>query len=278
MIRPASGADVDAVADLAHEHRIRQQGWDPEFWSMSPSARQIHPMLLRVALDNAAGLALVSENAGAVDGYLFASVAPDPRDKRRSLWVVDDLGVASPRSWHSVAPALLAAVAARRDESSTSAMVIGCPHGDHDRAMMLIASGFRISCWFRTRRLADQRGNSMGSADEGSDDLPLPHLHGLTAPMSSSQLVEAAGAGAMLSSPIPSQQLALDRGTMALADPVVAGGRNATVELLTAVEYTAATRGDSMLIVACGPGEPMLDDVLDERGYGRPVDWHALSW
>jgi hypothetical protein len=278
-IRLAGSADVDAVAGLAHENRIRQQGWDPEFWSMSPSARQVHPMLLRVAIESTAGVALVSESADRIDGYLLASAAPDPRAANRSLWVVDDIGVASARAWHSVAPALLAAAAARRDESTMTAMVTGCPHGDHDRALMLIASGFRINCWFRTRRLAERRSTVASVADgDGTDDLPLPHLHGLTAALRGARMVKADAAGGMVSAPLPSQQLSAERGATALADPVVAGSRAATVDLVAAIELECAERGDSTLIVACGPGEPMLDDVLDERGYGRPIDWHALQW
>ena len=277
-IRNASAGDVEQLADLAHEHRIRQQGWDPEFWAMSPSARQLYPMLLHLLLERTAGVSLVSESRGRIDGYLFASAAPNPRDEKRHLWVVDDLGVSSPKSWHTVGPALLAAAAARGRDGVAAAMVVACPHHDHDRALMLIASGFTANCWFRTRRIDDRRGNTPATDDDGSTDLPLPHLHGLTAEMAGAALVDVAGGGGLLSGSIAPDALSGHVATTALADPVVATGREATIRLLGELEARCRARGDATLMVACGPGEPMLDDVLDERGYTRPVDWHLLPW
>lgn len=277
-IRPATISDAEALADLAHEHRIRRQGWDPEFWSMSPAARQIHPMLLRVSIAATEGLCLVSENAGRLDGYLIASLAPDPRGPRGMLWVVDDLAVESSRGWHSIAPTLLAAAASRRRESDASAMVIGCPHGDRDRARMLIASGFAINCWFRTRRVAT--GRAVGAVEDSvpTEDLPMPHLHGLSAALLGATSVRLDGGGAVLSAPIAPHQMSADRTTSAIADPVVGDSTATATALLDEIERECATRGDSMLIVACGPGEPMLDTILDEHGFARPVDWHALQW
>ena len=63
-IRNAEVGDLDAIADLAQDQRLRQQAWAPKFWALAPNAREVHPLFLRVTLGSGRSISLVASVAG----------------------------------------------------------------------------------------------------------------------------------------------------------------------------------------------------------------------
>ena len=273
-IRNAEVGDLDAIADLAQDQRLRQQAWAPTFWALAPNAREVHPLFLRVTLGSGRSIALVASVAGRVAGFVIASplsldVDTDP------TWVVDDVGVAAPNHWDRVGRALLAAVAGRAHRLGATRIVVPCAVADRMRRAALVAAGLDLNCWYRHRRL------DVASAlllDEPDDEpgLPLPHLHGLSALAITGAPVAVPGGQALLSPPIAPPPVYRPGGTTGLADPVVAGDTTELARLVAAVETQSRDRGDVALLVVAGPGEEPLDALLDRRGYDRPVEWWVL--
>lgn len=274
-IRPTEARDIPAIADLAQDQRIRQAGWEPEFWAMAPNAREVHPVFLRATVEQGRTLALVAETGGQLQGYVIATPGPTIPG-RPPTWTVDDFGVAAPRSWSTVGPALLAAVAARARREGVDRIVTPCPTADRARRLALEAAGLDLNCWFRHLRLDRPTGPPALSSGDDDPGLPLPHLHGLQAVTMAGTSVVADGAHALLSPSIAAPPVYRPGGTTAVADPVIGQDHASLSGVLDEVEETSRGRGDVALIVAVGPGEELLERTLDDRNYGRPVEWWAL--
>lgn len=274
-IRPAAPDDVDAIADLAQDQRLRRQGRDPSLWPVAANARDLHRMTLRWAVESGAAPVLVARcDEGSLAAHLVASVTSSPADGS-AVWVVDEMEVARPPQWDTLGRVLLAALGAHAVRRRVERVVVACPVVDERRRAALVRAGMDLNCWFRHVRL-DGPGRSPGDRPVFDDDLdpgiPLPHLHSMLRTARRAEAVSVPGATAMLAGPVTSATGRRGE-TFALADPVVATGPEPLWDLLDAVEGRAADAGSVALMVAVGPGEEMLDRVLDERGYVRSVEW-----
>ena len=193
-----------------------------------------------------------------------------------STWLVDDIGLAPGERWSALGSILLAAVAGRVCALGARQLVIACPSADRTRRDALAAAGLDLTCWFRHARL-DQVIESVEPVEHpDGPGLPLPHLHGLTAALATATSVTAPGAHALVAGSVAPPPVFVGEGTTTLADPVIAAGAPSLWGVIRAIETTARTRGDAAVVVAAGPGEEPLDEVLEQRGYGRPVEWWVL--
>lgn len=271
-IRSATANDLDAIADLAQDQRIRQQGWDPAYWALTPNARDIHPLFLRWSVDAARSVAMVVTRGEALVAYAIAAPLPLPNGTT-STWVVDDVGVAAAATWRTAGLVAIAAVAGRARQLGATRIVVPCATSDRARRAAFESGGLDLNCWYRHVRLDEVQhvAEPVPRADD-EPGLPLPHLHGLASMVAGSTSVTASGAHALLTPPIAAPPV-YRAGSTALADPVVADGAPGLWRGLCEVEATARARGDVALVVVVGPGEEPLDAALDERGYGRPVEW-----
>lgn len=275
-IRNADAGDLDAIADLAQDQRVRQQAWAPSFWPVAPNAREVHPLFLRWTVGSGRSVALVAIVDGRLVGYAIASPLPMGHDPG-STWVVEEVGVAAPSKWDVVGRALLAAVAGRTRQQGATRLVVACAAADRMRRDALIAAGLDLNCWYRHLRLDEAPSPAIAAIDlEAEAGLPLPHVHGLSPLASAGTPIGVTGGQGLLSPRVASPPVYRPGGTTGVADPVVAADVNTLTQLVEAIEGTGRDRGDVALLVVVGPGEEPLDGVLDRRGYGRPVEWWML--
>lgn len=275
-IRIATLADLDAMANVAQDQRIRQQGWDPTFWPLAPNARDIHPLFLRWAIEDGRAVALVATSDEQVTGYGIATPMNAP-SVPVGTWLLDEIAVATPAQWNTLGRVLLAAIASHVKRGGATAVVTPCATADRSRRSAFIAAGLDLNCWYRHVRLdevSDLPEPLIGTDDEPG--IPLPHLHQLVAMIAGATSVTATGAHALVSAPVTTPAVYRHGGTTALADPVIADCTPSLRTVLREVESHARVQGDVALIVAVGPGEEPLDAVLDERGYRTPVEWWVL--
>ena len=92
-IRNAEVGDLDAIADLAQDQRLRQQAWAPTFWALAPNAREVHPLFLRVTLGSGRSIALVASVAGREGGVTVACQIVDEQSTDFGIVIDDEDGV-----------------------------------------------------------------------------------------------------------------------------------------------------------------------------------------
>lgn len=274
-IRPATPAHLDAIADLADAQRLRLDGWHPELWPLSLSARRRHATELATVLHDPRTHGLVAADHR-LRGYVLATELP-PGAAHAPTWAVTEMGVSKPKRWDTVGRVLLAALADAAVRHGIEEIVVPCPAGDRRRHDALVGARLRLQCWFRSLVLAGsgwpERFVASGLDEPG---LPLPHLHALVGATVETDSVTAPGAHALLSGTLPpTGTLAMADG-WSLADPVIASDEESLWHVLDEVERRCRARGDRVLTVAVGPGEEPLDAVLDRRGYGCAMDWFSL--
>src|ERR1700759_3740830 len=97
MIRSMNATDVGSVADLAMSTRLLQQGWEPQLWSIAPTGRTAHQLVIERQLEVGGACGLVDEGPHGVTAAVLAldleavpSVAGGP------VWTADDFYVTDP--------------------------------------------------------------------------------------------------------------------------------------------------------------------------------------
>lgn len=270
-MRRATIDDLDTIADLAQDQRIRLEGWDPGFFASSPRARTVDPLFLRAAVDRSAGVSeVVTRRDGTVGGFAFAHPIGAPAEP--GAWLIDRIELASPTTWSSVGVALLAHVAGRAKRHGATRLVLGCSPADTMRRQALRRAGLERSCWFRHARLDRVRPATIELPDDNG--LPLPRLHGWSGLASRMTAFRIDGGQAMVSPPVRTPPWGRPSdGTTGLADPIVATDHPSLWRLIDALESHARERGDGSMSVAVTAGEGPLDGALDARGYTQAVEW-----
>ncbi len=275
-IRPADDSDVEAIADLLADGRVRQQAWDPDFWAIAPDARQVHPMFLSMVVCHGATIARVHDGPGAgPDAVAIATPLSDASNGRGMAWVIDDFAVSRVHDWGRLGPPLLAAIAGRARSLGGQWLVVGCPHLDRDRSEMLASAGFEIDGWYRHLRHGAPTTAPEIPGPE-SEDLPLPVLHGMLPVLADAEPVVGDRAAGRRTGPLAAPPVYRPGGTTTLVDSVAAVDASAVDGFIERLESDSRDRGDVGLLVVAGPAQPALDRTLDRRGYGRLIDWWAL--
>lgn len=304
-IREATIEDIPAIADLAEVARVRQESWDPQFWATAVDARAIHPLFLRRNLEMHATAALLAEDPRGVLGATIATeIAGIGTTAGGPVWLLGDFHVADASSWDTAGRALLTATAARARSLGAGELLVPCPHADLSMAGLLQSAGLSLRSWFRhrvltgappappvgVRGLVPADGPEVAGLVTGSPR----HRHAWDSPrrfdrdgdILADGIVLDDGDGilgvGLVSAPVPSPPVYRRGGTTVVIDPLALdpssdweadGGR-----LLAGAQFLAARRGDVAVVVPCGPGELLKEQLLDVHGYGRPLDWWSLRW
>lgn len=284
-IRPAELDDIDAIAQLAHGQRLRQQEREPEFWTPIHNSLQIHPIvLLQMIAHDPASTVLVAHDATGVCAFAIAverrvdagtSQAP-------AFWVVEDLVVREMNHFDKVGRALLAAIASAAHRRKIESLVVGCPSGDVARHDALQRAGFTLDSWFRYRRLNRHHFSVEPQPDDrpthARPDAARPLRHGLVSVAADhATTIATASSSARLTTVVRPSPLFRGDGPTALVDTVHAPESLSTWHLIADVENCARTRGDTALVIAVPQEEHTLDRVLAARSYRRTVDWWISS-
>jgi len=155
QIRPATPADVDAIAAMAGARRRQYSTYQPVFWAPSPDAEEVHKPYLAAQVADENVISLVSENSGKLTGFVIASLtgAPPVYNPGGRTCQIDDFVVA-PGEWNSSgAQLLMAAIELAVHRGAIQAVVV-TGHLDEEKREALRACGLSIASeWWVTPAL-----------------------------------------------------------------------------------------------------------------------------
>jgi hypothetical protein len=304
MIRSMNGGDVASLADMAFSTRLLEQGWEPQLWSIAPTGRMSHQLVLERELDQGTGCGLVEDGDGGIGAAILAvDMEAVPSGAGGPVWVADEFYVDDPADWPTKGRALLAALGAKARAAQVGQVLVGCATIDAAKSSMLSASGLERCAWLRAKRvpirgaMPPEGARALVEAD-GPEvaaliaDAPR-HRHPLPTPRRFDRDGRVVPGGvvvdrgerisgvALIGPPITAPPGYNQTDLALLADPVAMLSTEAWTEdgpaLIGAIEWLAASRGDDQVIIACGPGEPAKEEALRERGYLTAVEWWCLD-
>ena len=154
-IRAATAGDVPALVDLSERKREQYARFQPLFWRKAADSRERHSTYLAGLLTRGQHLALVSEAAGALDGFLIAELRPAPPvyDPGGLTCLVDDFVVADEARWDDVGSALLRRAGEEARRRGAVQLVVVCAHLDGPKRAMLASAGFSVASGWHVRAL-----------------------------------------------------------------------------------------------------------------------------
>ena len=150
-IRSATDDDLDVMIALADEKRTEYAQYAPTFWRKAADGPVKQRAYFRGLLTQPNMIALVSEEDGAIDGFVLASIvdAPGVYDPGTQVCVIDDFTVAQPERWPTTGRALLEAARQHAGARQAKLTVVVCGHLDQPKRTMLQAAGFGIASeWY----------------------------------------------------------------------------------------------------------------------------------
>jgi GNAT superfamily N-acetyltransferase len=151
-IRPAVAADVDAMTALASLRRSQYARYQPMFWRPAADAGQIQRPYLARLIEDQDVITLVSEESGAVTGFLIAQLAgaPPVYDPGGLTCDIDDFVVA-PGRWATTGVQLLRTAIEHAAERGAIQAVVVTAHLDQDKREALRLCGLSIASeWWVT--------------------------------------------------------------------------------------------------------------------------------
>jgi ribosomal protein S18 acetylase RimI-like enzyme len=146
QIRPARQDDVATIAKMISERREQYAIYQPVFWRVAADAEEKHRPYLAKLVGDPAVITLVSEESGAVTGFVIATIvgAPPVYDPGGQTCSIDDFAVL-PGRWDSTGRQLLAAATAEAAERGAAQVVVVTAHLDEPKRAALRASGLTIA-------------------------------------------------------------------------------------------------------------------------------------
>jgi len=152
VIRDATSADVDAIAELAEGRRADYEMAHPQFWRRAVDAVEIHRPWLATMVSDADVVSLVASGIdGELAGYAFATVVPSPPvyDPGGTTGLVDDFQLADPDRWSTLGAELLAAVRELLAARGVVQIVVVCGQHDDAKRAALTAAGLSVASeWY----------------------------------------------------------------------------------------------------------------------------------
>jgi GNAT superfamily N-acetyltransferase len=155
QIRPATAADVDAIAAMAARRRLLYSAFQPVFWAPAPNAEEVHKPHLLALIASEGVISLVSESSGELTGFVIASVgdAPAVYDPGGRTCMIDDF-VVEPGRWNSTGAQLLKAAIEMAASRGAIQAVVVTGHLDHEKRDALRACGLSVASeWWVTPAL-----------------------------------------------------------------------------------------------------------------------------
>ena len=154
-IRAATAADVLVMVELSERKREQYERFQPLFWRKAADSRERHTTHLAGLFARDQHLALVSETAGALDGFLIAELRPAPPvcDPGGLTCLIDDFVVADEARWDDIGPSLLRHVGEEARRRGAVQLVVVCAHLDAPKRAMLASAGYSIASEWHVRTL-----------------------------------------------------------------------------------------------------------------------------
>lgn len=155
QIRSATAADLDAVTALASARRRQYSSYQPVFWAPAPDAEKVHRPYLAKLIDHEDVITLVSDDSGAVTGFVIAFIvdAPPVYNPGGRTCQIDDFAV-EPGRWDSAGTQLLRAAIDQAKRRGAIQVVVVTGHLDLEKREALRACGLNIASeWWVTPAL-----------------------------------------------------------------------------------------------------------------------------
>jgi GNAT superfamily N-acetyltransferase len=158
QIRAAAQADVDAMTTLAAIRRERYAQYQPRFWRPAAGALDSHRPYLAGLVASQGVIALVSEDAGELTGFLIATLAPAPPvyDPGGLTCQIDDFVVVPDARWPTTGVQLLLAGLAQAAQHGAVQAVVVTAQLDQPKRQALRACGLEVASewWVTSHALA----------------------------------------------------------------------------------------------------------------------------
>lgn len=150
-IRTALAEDVPACVAMLGAYRDILQTYQPRFWRKSAHAAPMTQAFFGHLATDPKATFLVSENSGAVDGFLIAmpQQAPPVYDPGGTTALIDDFCVASPDLWPTVGATLLDEARRRLREAGFAQIVMVMADRDAEKNAFARANDLSLaSTWW----------------------------------------------------------------------------------------------------------------------------------
>jgi hypothetical protein len=153
QIRPAVGADVDAMITLAAMRREQYARYQPMFWRPAADAEEKQRPYLTKLVGSDDVITLVSDGEGQVTGFLIATLtsAPPVYSPGGLTCQIDDFVVTPAGKWPSTGVELLRVGLAEAGRRGAIQAVVVAGHLDEPKRQALRACGLEIASeWWVT--------------------------------------------------------------------------------------------------------------------------------
>jgi GNAT superfamily N-acetyltransferase len=153
QIRVAEPSDVAAMAALAAMRRERYARWQPVLWRPAAGAQDKHRAYLSDLVVRSEVIALVSEHAGQLGGFLIATLVPAPPvyDPGGLTCLIDDFVVVPAANWPAAGAALLRAALANAARRGAVQTVVVTGRRDQPKRQTLRSCGLDVASeWWTT--------------------------------------------------------------------------------------------------------------------------------
>lgn len=159
IIRYATEDDLPVILELAAAKRAEYATYSPVFWRVADNAaEQQAPFFRNQRIQNPHALTLVAEEAGAVVGFVMATInaAPPVYDPGGPVCSIDDFTVATPDLWNTVGEKLIHAVKKWAREQGAVLIVIVAGQQDISKRMLLASLGATVASEWWVQTLDDE--------------------------------------------------------------------------------------------------------------------------
>lgn len=264
-VRLATSDDLSAIAEITRRAREQRAAWEPDYFRVADGADETHRRWLAELVDSGDAMARVVVDGDQVVGCAFAV-------RHGGRWVVEDVAPADDGWWADGMVELLRTVKERP--------ALTCVPRKDVRATGCCATvGLRLRSSYWRRTLTDGQDQPPADVTETASPDALraapwhtfdpvdPSADGVTV------LGDGSGGHAVLAAPAAAPPVYDPGGTTGLLERVTGGRRG---DLVDAAAVRSAARGDVQLVVVCADDDPVLEDVLVDRGFSRVAD--VYSW
>ncbi|MDO8288870.1 MAG: N-acetyltransferase [Parvibaculum sp.] len=155
MIRDAIADDVPAMVALIEKERLRLETWQPQFWRKADDSAEKSSGWFSYLASNADIITLVSEDGGAVNGFLIAMLqdAPPVYNPGGKTCLIDDFVVSDDGLWETSGLALFETARATAKTKGATQYVVVCPNELAAKKNMLSKAGATIASTWWTNAL-----------------------------------------------------------------------------------------------------------------------------
>lgn len=263
-VRLATKDDLPTIVEMTRAARQQRAAWEPEYFRVAAGADERHQAYLAGLIESDDAVVRVVTDGERVVGCAFAV-------RKGDRWVVDDIAPADDGWWSDGMIELLRAV----KERPTLACI---PRRDVRAAGCCTTVGLRLRSSYWRRALTAGDGKQVdGVTDVAPPEVlrgPPFHAFGTIDPAADDVTLLGDGTGyAVLAPPAAAPPVYDPGGTTGLVERVTGGRRGDLVDVATA---RSTERDDVQLVVVCSEDDPVLEDVLVDRGFARVVD--VYTW